>query len=277
MAMNAQYAVIGWPLGYSLSPILHNAFFHNEKIAATYSSLPLTLDELGPWVKEKSLAGYNVTVPHKENILPFLDELSDSATAIGAINTVKNDNGRLIATNTDSPGFTMMLQEELGLSMNRKMILLLGAGGASRAITYAAGLEGAARIIVYDTDTAKGKALKSHFTALPIELCSSKEDFKRLLPTIDLVINATPVGMEATVDMSILSVEDLASLKPNTPVVDIIYVPAETKLLRLARERGLPTCNGLGMLAAQGILAEEFWFGKRLDYAEAKAILSKHV
>lgn len=271
------YAVIGWPLGYSLSPILHNDFFKQEGIDATYTSVPLTLDELGPWVKAKACSGFNVTVPHKENILPFLDELSDSATAIGAINTVKNVNGRLHATNTDSPGFTMMLKEDLSLSMKGLNVLLLGAGGASRAIVYAAGLEEAKCIYVFDTDTVKSEALKSHFASLPIELCSPLGGFKGFLPLVDLVINATPVGMEATVDISILSADDLAQLKPTTPVVDIIYVPAETKLLRLARERGLPTCNGLGMLAGQGILAEEFWFGKRLGYHEAKDILSKNV
>ena len=258
-------------------PLLHNAFFKKEGIDATYTSVPLTLDELGPWVNAKAFSGFNVTVPHKENILPFLDELSDSASAIGAINTVKNVNGHLRATNTDSPGFTLMLKEDLGLSMKGLNILLLGAGGASRAITYSAGLEGASCIHVFDTDTSKSESLKSHFASLPIELIPSIGRLSGTLPLVDLVINATPVGMEATVDISILSADDLAQLKPTTPVVDIIYVPAETKLLRLARERGLPTCNGLGMLAAQGILAEEFWFGKRLDYATAKDLLSKNV
>ncbi|MEK6558456.1 MAG: shikimate dehydrogenase [Candidatus Margulisiibacteriota bacterium] len=267
------YAVIGYPLGYSLSPLLHNTFFEKEGIAADYTSVPLAPQELSFWVKGRTFAGFNVTVPYKESIVSFLDDHSHRTVVrkIGAVNTVKNINGKLLGTNTDAPGFTMMLKEELNLSMEGLNILVLGAGGASRAIVYAAGEAGVKQINVYDTDTEKCHLLSLNFSELPMTVIES--DLKTVLPRIDLVVNATPVGMEATLDMSILSEEDLALLNPNTPVVDIIYVPAETKLLRLARERGLPTCNGLGMLVGQGILAQSFWFGKQLDYVYAKSIL----
>lgn len=275
--MSKHFAVIGWPLGYSLSPLMHNAFFKKEGSDATYTSVPLTTEELGPWVKTRKFHGYNVTVPHKESIIPFLDELTPSAKAIGAVNTVKNDNDRMIGHNTDAPGFSLMLKEDLRLPMKGLHILILGAGGAAKAIVYEALQAGAASISIYDQDAEKTKRLIQQYATWSDRLhsLSDKETLPDLGQYVDLVINATPIGMKESLGQSVLSLEELQLFRPSTTVVDIIYAPLETQFLKDAKTLGLRCTNGLGMLAGQGILAEQFWFCKSLSYAEAKNILSE--
>ncbi len=274
--MTEQYAVIGYPLGYSLSPALHNFFFSEENIDATYVSYPLKKEELGELFKSKKFKGFNVTIPYKEDALPLCDELTDTAKQIGAVNTVKLVNGKYIGTNTDAPGFSLMLKEDANFELLNKNILLLGAGGAAKAITYTALNEKCKKIVVSDISSERANGIKTQYADNRIETILAK-DFINVIPDMDLIINTTPIGMENTIDQSVLSYEQLSLAKKTCLVVDIIYSPPETKLMKIASSLGLQTINGLGMLAGQGILGEMFWFLKSLRYNISKEVFLRAI
>lgn len=278
MKENQKYALIGYPLGYSLSPKFHNTFFEKNNIDAFYTSVPLKTTELGQFVNSRAYQGFNVTIPYKETIMPFLDDVSDSAKAIGAVNTVKIKNKGYIGTNTDYAGFQLILKEELQMTMVGKKIIIYGAGGASRAIVYAALKQNASCITLIDIDFQKVLELKKHFnndSRIKIYTLNDVERYlkENILPSTDILVNATPIGTEKTISKSVCSKDKLMCLSKYAVVIDIIYAPAKTKLLKEANELGLRNANGLGMLAGQGILAEKFWFGESLDYNTAINIL----
>lgn len=272
--MTPKFAVIGFPLGYSLSPKLHNAFFDQHQINAEYISYPVDIADLPSLIMSRPFDGFNVTIPHKEAILNLLDKTTERGMAVGAVNTVKLTDEGYVGTNTDSDGFNLMLQEELGENLHQKNILLLGAGGAAKAICHAALTRLAKNIMVYDIEDQRAHGLQFHFHQPDnLHVVYDLDAMKDILKTTDVLINATPVGMNKDRKESILTKEKIDLLPDQALVIDAIYSPLETPLLAMARERGLKTLNGVGMLAGQGILAQEFWFGKHLDYQEAKTII----
>lgn len=275
--MHTKYCLIGYPLGYSLSPALHNYFFSEEKIDASYVSHPLKKEQLKDLFESKQFKGFNVTIPYKEDVLPLCDELTETAQKIGAVNTVKLVGGKYIGTNTDAPGFTLMLKEEANFELTDKTIFLLGAGGAAKAITYSALTENCKKIMIYDISEERTAVLKNHYANKKIETTSVTTRFQDIIAQADIIINATPIGMEETINQSILNEEQLAFANNNCLIVDIIYSPEKTKLIALAQSRGLKTLNGLGMLAGQGILGEKFWFSKNLRYNISKEILLRAI
>ncbi|OGI08234.1 MAG: shikimate dehydrogenase [Candidatus Margulisbacteria bacterium GWF2_35_9] len=269
-----KYAVIGYPLGYSLSPLMHNHFFKKEGIDASYISLPIKTEDLKKMVDTGEYAGFNVTIPHKESILPYLTKVTEAAQTIGAVNTVKKTATGYIGTNTDGDGFLLMLKHEKNLSLNDKNIVLYGAGGAAKAICYGAIKSGAKSLYIYDPDQQKVESLvsKSKYD-LRYNIIRFLKDPQTMLPQTDIVINATPIGMEKTINESVLNLSELKLLPKHAYVIDIIYAPLQTQLLKLANSIGLQTINGIGMLAGQGVLAEDYWFNKSLPYEEAKTLL----
>jgi shikimate dehydrogenase len=275
--MKKQYGLIGYPLGYSLSPALHNYFFSEEKIDASYVSHPLKKEQLKDLFESKQFKGFNVTIPYKEDVLPLCDELTETAQKIGAVNTVKLVGGKYIGTNTDAPGFTLMLKEEADFELTNKTIFLLGAGGAAKAITYSALTENCKKLFVYDISEVRTAVLKNHYANKKIETTSVTNSFQDIIAQADIIINATPIGMEETINQSILNEEQLSFAKKTCLVIDIIYSPTRTKLMALAESHGLKTLNGLGMLAGQGILGEKFWFSKNLRYNISKEILLRAI
>lgn len=275
--LKQKYAVIGYPLGYSLSPALHNYFFNEEKINAEYISYPLKKNELQKLFQKKEFAGFNVTIPYKEVAIPLCDEVTEIAKQIGAINTVKLINGKYIGTNTDAPGFSLMLQEEANFNLNNKNILLLGAGGAAKAITYSALAEHCDKLTIFDISTDKLNSIKAQYFSNNINTISNDSIFESILPEVDIIINATPIGMEATINQSILNKQQLSLAKKECLIVDIIYSPPKTQLLSIAESLNLKTINGLGMLAGQGILAEKFWFSKNLRYNISKEVFLRAI
>ncbi|MDD4527886.1 MAG: shikimate dehydrogenase [Candidatus Margulisbacteria bacterium] len=275
--MTTQYAVIGYPLGYSLSPALHNYFFSEYKIDATYISLPLKKDQLTELFEAKKFAGFNVTIPYKEDVLSLCDELTETAKQIGAVNTVKLVNGKYLGTNTDAPGFSLMLKEDADFELSNKNILLLGAGGAAKAITYSALNDNCNKLFVYDISEERTNSLKNQYNSTKIATSYSVEDFKTIIPLANIIINATPIGMENTLNQSILNKEQLSLAKKDCLIVDIIYSPPKTQLLTIAENLGLKTLNGLGMLAGQGILAEKFWFSRNLRYNISKEVFLRAI
>ncbi|WP_333655172.1 shikimate dehydrogenase [Dissulfurispira sp.] len=251
--------LFGYPVEHSLSPAMHNAAFEHLNLDYCYVTFSVRPDLLGDAVKAiraLSLSGVNVTVPHKENVMPFLDEISEEASFIGAVNTIKNDNGKLTGYNTDGKGFMQSLSEA-GIDVRDKKILIVGAGGASRAIGYYLCKE-ASEVHLFDVDDKKADSLKEHLNKLKgnVSLAGARSvKDKDFFSGIDIIINATPLGLKPDDPMPV----DVPLINKNHMVCDLIY--KETPLLREASKIGCKTMDGLGMLLYQGVFAFEIWTG----------------
>lgn len=264
------YGLIGYPLSHSLSPVMHNTAFKELNVDAEYKLFSLKEEELKGFfadLKEKAspIFGLNVTVPYKEAVIPFLDTLSPFAEKIRAVNTIViSDDRRLIGHNTDGPGFLAHLAE-LRVSTTDKRIAIVGAGGAARAIVSVLCLvpERPESVLIYDIDQARANYLISdlgnRFDVSIVQAVNSIDDLN--VELADLLINATPLGMKKD-DPCVV---DEGLLHANLFVYDVIYNPKETKLLKLAKQRGAKTSNGLGMLYYQGVLAFQHWADIELD------------
>ena len=278
---NHAYAVIGYPLGYSLSPKLHTPFLNKHYPGSTYISHPVSPDKLESFAKNCPFDGFNITIPHKVSIIPSLTLLSPEAHAIGAVNTVRKSAFGLEGTNTDAGGFLLALQHDLKFQPNNKSCLVLGAGGASLAILYALLEKDASTIYLYNRTTSKAKHVinhfKSHKNAHKLELLTDLRAENKFFSSLDLVVNTTSVGMSSSADQSLIPSTSLSKLPSSCSVMDIIYAPSETLLLKEAKSLGLTVTNGLGMLAGQGILAQKYWFKESLTYQEAVEILKNEL
>ena len=269
--LKSQYGLVGYPVGHSLSPLMHNAAFDALEIDACYKLFPLQPEELDPFFKalreaSSPIFGLNVTIPYKEQVLSYLDVLSPLAKKIMAVNTIMISTDRsLTGYNTDGPGFLAHIAE-LDFSLEGKHIALLGAGGAARAIVSSLCLipDRPQCIKIYDIDKEKAGHLISdlaeRFDVSIVEVVNSIDDL--YIESSDLLINATPIGMKK--EEGCLVEKDL--LHPDMLVYDLIYNPAETRLLTFAKEVGAQTANGLGMLFYQGVLAFQHWANLELDH-----------
>lgn len=258
------YGLIGYPVKHSLSPAMHNAAFAYLKINAEYKLFPLPEQELGNFLKNlkaNNICGLNVTVPYKEKVTPFLDNLSSEAKLIGAVNTIKVNENKLKGFNTDGEGFLKHLTEDLKFSPQGKNIAIIGAGGASKAVSVYLCKQKPKAISIYDIDKAKLSALSGHLNAnfkdVDINTVNSIEALN--IKTCDLLVNATPVGMKEA-DPCLV---DKSFIHKGLLVYDLIYNPVQTKLLKLAKGKGVKFSNGLGMLLYQGAESFEIWRGQK--------------
>ncbi len=253
-------AIIGDPVEHSLSPVMHNAAFKELGLNLVYVAFTVTSTELKDAVvgaKSLGLRGLNVTMPHKNAVMSHLDAVDSTAKSIGAVNTVLNNQGKLIGYNTDGSGAMIALQEN-GVDLEEKKLVLLGAGGAAKAIAYQAAQDVEELVILNRTpEKAKklAEALKS-FGAKVKGGTLSSEVLKQELPTTDILVNATSVGMHPDVDSSPVPSDLLHS---NLSVMDIIYNPLETRLLKDAKSAGAKVGSGIEMLLYQGAVAFEIW------------------
>jgi len=254
------YGLIGNPVKHSLSPLMHNAAFSYLNLNAEYKLFEVKPQELRSFIltlQEKKIYGLNVTIPHKEKVMDFLDEISNEANLIGAVNTIKVADDRLEGFNTDGEGFLKHLTKELGFVPEGKTIAIIGAGGATRAISVHLAKRSPKAISIYDLDKPKAEALARHleinFKDLEFRVSDSIEGLN--IKECDLLVNATPIGMKETdpclVDQNLLHKDML--------VYDLIYNPKETKLLKTARLIGARGSNGLGMLLYQGAISFQIW------------------
>lgn len=252
--------VIGHPIKHSLSPLMHNAVFKSLKLGYEYKAFEVEKEELKGKIaefKEKEFLGVNVTIPHKVNIIKYLDCLSDEAKLIGAVNTVKFG-GKTWGYNTDGLGCVRAF-EEAGVKLKDKKILILGAGGASRALTFQFTKE-KAEIWVSDkikekaVDLAKDVKEKLHGSVHAIDV--EEETLREMVKRIDILVNATPIGMLPNVGETPINTK---ILKSNITVMDIVYNPVETKLLREAGKIGCKTIDGVGMFVHQGAESLKIW------------------
>lgn len=246
--------LFGYPVEHSLSPAMHNAAFEHLNLDFCYVTFPVRPDLLKDAVKgiaALNLRGVNVTVPHKENVIPFLDKVDDEAAFIGAVNTILNSDGTLTGFNTDGRGFMESLSEA-DIRVEGKTVLILGAGGACRAISYYLS-EKAASLEIFDIDHDKVLKLVTDLNTIrpDVSLRTGLEE----LEGIDIVINATPLGLRETDSPPV----DVSLISQKMVVCDLIY--KETALLRAAAKKGCRTLDGLGMLLHQGVLAFEIWTG----------------
>ncbi len=253
--------VIGDPIAHSKSPVMHEAALRESGIAGEYSALHIKPDQLADLiaaVREEAYRGINVTIPHKENVMRHLDELSEDARRIGAVNTIINEGGRLIGRNTDGIGYVRSLKEEAAAELEGRRIVVIGAGGAARGIIYALAAEAPERIVLLNRTTERAEALAREWSDLADIAALPADRAAEALRSADIVINTTSVGMHPQVDAVPI---DPALLRGGEIVSDLIYNPLETKLLRLAREKGCRVHGGLGMFVYQGAYAFEYWTG----------------
>ncbi len=256
--------VIGYPVDHSISPAIHQAALDQLGIDARYERWAVTPEALPAWVatlRAPDVLGANVTVPHKEAVLPLLDELLPAARAIGAVNTIVNVGGRLRGENTDAAGFARALQEA-GYQQPGGAVVLLGAGGAARAIAHALLEWGVDRLTIVNRHLPRAEALVSAMQAragrVVIEACAlASPSLDACLAACDLLINATSVGMRP--GERILRPDQVPA---GALVVDIVYNPPVTPLLADAAARGARTLNGVPMLVYQAALAFELWTGQ---------------
>lgn len=259
--------LIGYPLGHSLSPKIHTAALKACGLEGDYSLFPIYPDDkqglknLLNQVRTKQIQGLNVTIPHKQNVIELIDELSPTAKVIGAVNTIYLQNDKLVGDNTDAPGFLADLKKFIG---NReleigKSALVLGAGGSARAVIYSL-LNDGWNVIIFARRDEQAKQLANSFPNYPLSIIHSSNLPTFNFQTFQLIVNTTPVGMTPNIDNSPLP-ENL-SLTSNIFIYDLVYNPSETKLVKDARSQGIQATTGLGMLIEQAALAFEIWTGK---------------
>lgn len=273
------YGLFGWPVEHTFSPAMHNAAFARLKMDACYLPFPVHPDRLEDAVRSIAalgINGVNVTVPHKERVAAMLSELSEEARLMTAVNTVEVRGDRLIGHNTDGRGFLRSLRENLRFDPKGRRIFILGAGGAGRAVGFSLAIADAASIIIYDKDTQKSSGLARDIREKTGADVYSIEDVMNVAESAagaDCIVNATPIGMKRSDPMPL----DAHIIRKGQIVCDLIYNPAETRLLRAAKYRGARTLNGLGMLLYQGVLAFEIWTGKKAPVSVMKAALTKQI
>jgi shikimate dehydrogenase len=262
--------IIGWPVERSLSPAIHNAAFSALGLDWVYLPFPVEPGEAAhaaEAMRTLGIRGLNVTMPHKRTVIPALDELTMEAARIGAVNTITLDGERLIGSNTDGPGFLTFLDAEVSLDPKGARALILGAGGAARSVAVALGDAGAeVTIAARRPDQAKEIA---GLVQGAIAVGSDPETLKRQIAGAGLIVNATPVGRDGEA-MPL----DPAGLGPGHVVVDLIYHPEATPLVRTAREHGARAFNGIGMLVHQAALSFEKWTGVAAPIDAMRAAVS---
>lgn len=265
--------VMGHPVKHSLSPVMHNAALAVMGLDFVYVPFPVQQEHLAAALAGLGaigVKGFNITIPHKQAILPLLDRVDPLAQAIGAVNTVWRFYGEGSShgwqgTNTDVQGFVSPLQGQGDGQGQGETALILGCGGAARAVVAGCEQLGFSNLWIVGRQMEKLQAFQTSWQGsaiapkLRIALWS---EVSTLLPQSHLVVNATPLGMAPQVEQSPLTVEDLALLPPEAIVYDLIYTPSPTQLLKLAKQRELRTIDGIEMLVQQGAAALEIWTGQ---------------
>jgi shikimate dehydrogenase len=279
--------LMGNPVEHSISPQLHNTICTALNVDAVYVPFKVEKSDLERAVKGLkaiNVAGFNVTIPYKKEVMKYIDDNTKEALLMGAVNTVKNIDGRFYGYNTDAEGFSRSFKEETGTGFKGKRIVMLGAGGASRAIAVKLAIEGAVCISILNRTLSRAQEIvdiisNNYETSIQ---CLENGDSKQaeLFKNADIIINTTSVGMfpgteNCPIDKSIV-------FEKNQIVYDLIYNPVKSKLLKRAEKSGCKAINGMGMLFYQGIYAYEIWTGIKLSdefkkdiYKSFKNILKK--
>ncbi|MEH1934661.1 MAG: shikimate dehydrogenase [Nostoc sp.] len=271
--------VIGHPVEHSRSPVMHNAALaqlvvgeasRREDIAHlgldyVYLPFPIAPENLEIAIAGFAaigVVGFSVTIPHKQAIIPLLSEITPLAQTIGAVNTVSRQNNQWVGTNTDIEGFIAPLQTTYKQDWSQKVAVILGNGGAARAVVAGCHQLGFAKIYVLGRNVQKLQAFCDSWSNSPIEenlQVGTWDELAKLIPQADLLVNTTPIGMYPKVDESPLSVEEIANLPTGAIAYDLIYIPKPTQFLEQAEKQGAIAIDGLEMLVQQGVAALKIW------------------
>ena len=271
--------VIGKNIKNSLSPLFHNQIILKHSLNFCYLPFQVAETDLNiaiQGIKALNIKGVNITFPYKEKVIEFLDEVGESARRIGAVNTIVNNKGFLTGYNTDVIGFKKSLQEDGKFVIKGKKAVILGAGGAARAVVYALLEEEIEEICIFNRTLEKAKKIKQNLSSFfPKSRISvfllEGENLKEKIEKAHLLVNATSLGMPPRVDNTPLPDEKL--FHPNLLVYDLIYRPARTLFLRQAKRAGAKIINGLPMLVYQGIESFYLWTGLKLERKEVLEII----
>lgn len=271
--------VIGKPVGHSLSPAIHNAAFRTLGLNFVY--LAWQVDAIGDAVKGLralgNFRGASVTIPHKVAAMQFLDQVEPTAKRIGAINTIVAEKGELIGYNTDATGALRALRES-GVDLKGRRIVVLGSGGAARAIAFALAAEsGAGKLTLLGIEDSERTMLAQDIrsaAALTVEdSCLDESTLSRILPDSHVLIHCTPVGMSPKTEATCVPA---SLLHPGLAVMDIVYNPRETQLLKNAKRVGCKTIPGLDMFLNQAVTQFELWTGQPAPVAVMRTVLESH-
>ena len=273
--------VIGWPIAHSRSPLIHNYWLKTLGIAGTYDRVavrPEALAEFLATFPDQGFVGGNVTLPHKEMAYAVCAQASSDATRLHAVNTLWTEGGKLCGDNTDVAGFLSCLEEDAPDWTNRcEKAVVIGAGGAARAIVYALMTRCRPQITLINRSRSRGEDLIALMRDIDPDQRIELYDFSALtrhLESADLLVNTTSLGMANQPPLAI----NLAPMPDHAVVADIVYVPLETELLKAARRRGLKTSGGLGMLLHQAVPGFERWFGQRpVVTLELRALVARDI
>lgn len=257
-----KFAVIGHPISHSLSPVMHNANFSKLGLDYTYEALDIPIEDfhlIKEIITEKGLNGFNITIPHKERILPYLDEIDEQSKTVGAVNTVLIKDGKWIGYNTDGIGYVTGLRQVYD-DLESAYILILGAGGASKGI--------ANELVKFvNPKLTVANRTMSRFNDWNLDINAiSLEDAESYLDAFDIIINTTPAGMAENKE----SVLNLKNLNTNALVSDIVYIPYKTPILEAAENKGNPIYNGLDMFVYQGAESFKIWTNQMPDIQTMK-------
>ena len=270
-----RYAVLGDPVAHSASPAMHNAVLEHLELPDRYCRLHILPHELSEAIEllaKNGFKGVNLTIPHKTEILPMLDEIDEHSRKLGAVNTVKFQDGKLIGTNTDGPGIVRAIHEEFAIEISGQRVLILGAGGgAGRAISVQCHIEGCRSLVLANRTLNKVRELATSLGADAVSL--EADALKEVLPNIDLVINASALGMK----LGDVSPVPSFLLNPKQFIYDTIYVGKMTPLQMAAAEAGARSANGLSLLLHQGVLALEFWLGRAVPVDVMRLGLQRYI
>lgn len=275
--MGKLFGLLGHPVGHSMSPHIHNDAYRQLDLAHHYQSFDVPEQQLKAAVeglKALGVAGFNVTIPHKVAIMDLVDEIDEEAKIIGAINTVVNKNGRLIGYNTDGEGYLQSLLTHTGERLKEMNVLVIGAGGAARAVLTVLDRYSVRTITITNRTLEKAEKLAAecvqNVKAETITLTQAEEN----LHDYQLIINTTSVGMSPNVEEMPISLENL---RADAVVSDLIYNPVKTKLLLEAEKKGATAVSGIGMFVGQGALAFEKWLGIEPDRERMEQIVLQHL
>jgi shikimate dehydrogenase len=269
------YGVFGDPIRHSRSPIMLNRAFQEADMNAVYAAFHVRPDELGDAVRGIRALGYrgiNVTIPHKVEVMQYLDEIDEGARVVGAVNTIVNEDGKLIGYNTDGIGYVRSLKEETGIDLLGKNVLVLGAGGAARGVAYALAKEGAGCIYIANRTKERALELAETISAFTKTIGLGLDEISNVVDEVAFVLNTTSAGMHPLTDELPMPVE---LLREHHLVSDLIYNPRITRFLREAEALGSRIHGGLGMFIYQGAFAFEYWTGKPAPVAAMRQVVEQ--
>jgi shikimate dehydrogenase len=269
------YGVFGDPVRHSRSPIMMNRAFAEAGVNGAYAAFhvkPEGLRDAVAGIRALGFRGVNVTIPHKVEVMQYLDAIDEGARIIGAVNTIVNDDGKLTGYNTDGIGYVRSLKEETGMNLQGKRVLVIGAGGAARGVAYALAKDGASQIFIANRTQQRAVELATAIREFTNAEGRGLEGIASVLDQVDLIVNTTSAGMHPKLDEVPIETQLIGS---HQVVSDLIYNPRITRFLQEAGARGASIHGGLGMFIYQGAYAFEYWTGTSAPIAAMRQVVEQ--